>query len=136
MMRGGREIRLPPRLQVLDVRDLVDPSVCPSSDLECRSHHSNPIHVVERQHLLARVAPAIEVSLGRQPTYAELATATGLSLRHVAEALDAPRAAVSLNQQVGEDEGAEFAEFLPDRAARDPADEIEDKFSHQELVVP
>jgi RNA polymerase primary sigma factor len=92
-----------------------------------------PIHVVERQHLLTRVSPELEASLGRQPTYAELAAATGLSLRHVAEALEAPRTAVSLNQPVGDDEAVELAELIPDPSGRDPSSELEARLSRHEL---
>jgi RNA polymerase primary sigma factor len=92
-----------------------------------------PIHVVERQHALARATLALETTLGRQPTYAELASATGLSLRHVAEALEAPRAATSLNQLVGDEEAIELAELIPDPAASDPFGDVDWKLSREEL---
>ena len=92
-----------------------------------------PLHVVERQGALAKTAPALEVALGRRPTYAELAAATGLSLRHVAEALEAPRAGTSLNQPVCGDEAIELADVIPAAAACDPFAELDRKLTREEL---
>ena len=52
-----------------------------------------PVHVVERQQQLARARRRLSDVLGREPTRVELAEATGLSLRHVGEALAAMRTA-------------------------------------------
>jgi RNA polymerase primary sigma factor len=92
-----------------------------------------PIHVVERQHALSRATLELETTLGRPATYAELASATGLSLRHVAEALEAPRAATSLNHLVGDEEAIELAELIPDPAAPDPFGDVDGKLSRDEL---
>ena len=84
-----------------------------------------PVHIVERRHTLARASRELEVALGRDPTYAELAAATGLSLSHVSAALEAPRVATSLNAAAGEEDGAELMEFIPDPAATVPFTEVE-----------
>src|SRR5919201_5662344 len=46
-----------------------------------------PVHIRERQLLLARVSAALEVELGRDPTVAELAETTGLRTEEVTAAL-------------------------------------------------
>lgn len=92
-----------------------------------------PVHVVERQHALARATAVLEPTLGREPTYAELAAATGLTLRHVAEALEAPRAATSLNQLVGDEEAVELADLIPDPAMQDPFGDVVAKLTFDEL---
>jgi RNA polymerase primary sigma factor len=83
-----------------------------------------PVHVVERQHSLARVALRLEHELGREATADELARASGLPAHHVHEALGAVEASVSLNQTVGNDP-AELGELFPDPEAVDPFDEAE-----------
>lgn len=80
-----------------------------------------PIHVVERQQALARASRELEVILGREPGRAELAAETGISPRHVEEALEAPRLGVSLNQEVGGEDPVELGELIPDPRALDPA---------------
>ena len=85
-----------------------------------------PTHVHERRVKLARHATQLEAKLGRAPAREELAEATGLSLQHVEEALDAAEAPISLNQRVGSDGDGEFGELFADSTALDPAEETAD----------
>ncbi len=84
-----------------------------------------PVHVGERRHKLSSAARKLTAEHGREPTRDELAAATGLSLRHVAEALDAVRDPVSLNLSVGGDGEIELGDILEDRTAADPSDTVE-----------
>jgi RNA polymerase primary sigma factor len=83
-----------------------------------------PVHVVERRQKLRRARQRFETSNGRTPTMEELAEATQLPLNHVAEALEAVEASVSLNQTVG-DGDAELGDLHADRSADDPLDTVE-----------
>ena len=84
-----------------------------------------PVHIRERQLLLARASSELEVKLGRAPTAAELAEATGLSIEHVSLALSPAQTAVSLNQSVGEDESEELGDLLADPTSPDPVEEAD-----------
>ena len=84
-----------------------------------------PLHVGERRQKLSSAARKLTAEHGRDPTRDELAAATGLSLRQVAEALDAVRDSVSLNLSVGEDGEIELGDMLEDRTAADPSDTVE-----------
>jgi RNA polymerase primary sigma factor len=64
----------------------------------------------------------------REATREELAEATGLSLQHVDEALDAADAPVSLNQSIGAGEDGELGDLFSDPAASDPAEEAADSY--------
>jgi RNA polymerase primary sigma factor len=79
-----------------------------------------PVHIVERQHKLSFALRRLESELGRNPTHAELAEATGLPIKDVAEALVAPAATASLNQPVGTESGGELGDLFADREAPDP----------------
>jgi RNA polymerase primary sigma factor len=83
-----------------------------------------PVHVVERRQKLRRARQRFETSNGRTPTMEELAEATQLPLKHVAEALEAVEASVSLNQSVG-DGDAELGDLHADRSADDPLETVE-----------
>jgi RNA polymerase primary sigma factor len=87
-----------------------------------------PVHVHERRVKIARERGKLEAKLGRDPTREELAQATQLPLKHVAEALDAAAANVSLNQQVGSDSNGELGDLFSDSTASDPAEEAADAF--------
>jgi len=60
--------------------------------------------------------------LGRPATHEELAEATGLSLKHVQEALGVPEARVSLNQRVGSEEDGELGDLFADQNTDDPGE--------------
>ena len=90
-----------------------------------------PVHVVERRYKLGKTARRLEVELGREPTAAELAEATGLPRRHVDEALGAARATVSLNQAAGLDEDGELGDLFADREAVDPLEHAEEALRRQ-----
>ena len=90
-----------------------------------------PTHVDERRQTIARHARRLEPQLGRPATHEELAQATGLSLRHVDEALGVPEARVSLNQTVGSDEDGELGDLFADENAEDPGELAEEALRRQ-----
>jgi RNA polymerase primary sigma factor len=71
-----------------------------------------PTHVVEREQRINRAIRELTVKLGREPTDNELAQCTRLSLKHVREAINAPRAVTSLDKPIGEGEGATFGDLF------------------------
>jgi RNA polymerase primary sigma factor len=87
-----------------------------------------PTHVHERRVKISRASNQLQTKLGREPTREELAEATGLSLQHVDEALDAADAPVSLNQSIGASEDGELGDLFSDPAASDPAEEAADSY--------
>jgi len=92
-----------------------------------------PVHVHERRQKLGRARARFEIDHGRDATREELAAATGLSLQHVDEALEAAEAAVSLNQPVGADGGNELGDLFADSEAVDPLDDIGDVLERGEV---
>ena len=92
-----------------------------------------PTHVAERRVKIAGARRRLEPKLGREATRDELAMATGLSLQHVEEALDAAEAPVSLNRTVGSEDEGEFGELFSDPNARDPAEEAVESVGRGEI---
>jgi len=90
-----------------------------------------PTHIHERRVKIARAANQLQARLGHEPTHEELAEATGLSLRHVDEALDVAEAATSLNQSIGSDDAGELGDLFDDPTAEDPAEEAAQSFQRQ-----
>ena len=85
-----------------------------------------PVHVGDRRQRLGRSAGELEIALGRPATSEELAAATGIELEHVAEALSAADASVSLNRLIGAGEEGELGDLFSDELALDPVDEADD----------
>jgi RNA polymerase primary sigma factor len=92
-----------------------------------------PTHVNERRTKISRAARRLQSELGRQGTREELAEATGLSLQHVEEALDAAEAPVSLNKPIGSEDDGEFGDLFEDPNASDPAEEAAASLQRQEV---
>jgi RNA polymerase primary sigma factor len=83
-----------------------------------------PTHIVEREQRINRAVRELTVKLGHEPTDAEIAKRTRLSVKHVREARSAPRAVTSLDKPLGQEGGATYGElFAGDHAV--PEDEVE-----------
>jgi RNA polymerase primary sigma factor len=73
-----------------------------------------PSHVGIRQRKIAKAESDLKTKLGRDPTDAELAKATGMKQAHLEEAREAMRTVVSLDRPIGgADEETPFGALLP-----------------------
>ncbi|MGC3860361.1 RNA polymerase sigma factor SigB [Micromonospora chersina] len=76
-----------------------------------------PVHMVEQVNRMVRVRRELSVTLGREPTVAEVATALEIPEYQVIELISYDREPVSLDQTVGEDGESALGDFV---AAVDP----------------
>ncbi len=79
-----------------------------------------PVHLVEKLNLIARTEQALEATLRREPTLAEVAAETGLPARDVLAIKRSAQAPVSLEKPAGDEDGSEFGELLADVGAECP----------------
>ncbi|WP_428961352.1 RNA polymerase sigma factor SigB [Micromonospora fluostatini] len=79
-----------------------------------------PVHMVEQVNRMVRARRELSVSLGREPTVAEVARAMDVPEFQVIELISYDREPVSLDQAVGEDGESALGDFV---AAVDPRDE-------------
>jgi len=79
-----------------------------------------PVHLVEKLNLIARTERALEATLCREPTLAEVAAETGLPAKDVLAIKRSAQTPVSLERPVGDEDGAEFGELLADLGAECP----------------
>ncbi|MFF5171028.1 RNA polymerase sigma factor SigB [Micromonospora sp. NPDC000089] len=89
-----------------------------------------PVHMVEQVNRMVRVRRELSVSLGREPTVAEVARALEIPEFQVIELISYDREPVSLDQAVGEDGESALGDFV---AAVDPAAQPGDAASTGEL---
>ncbi len=78
------------------------------------------MEVGERIAAVRRAQYKLEISLGRQPTLAEVGAEVGLPPKKVADLLAHAALPVSLNASLGED-GGELGDVVEDRVAGGPA---------------
>jgi RNA polymerase sigma factor (sigma-70 family) len=83
-----------------------------------------PVHLVEQINRLVRARRDLSVSLGREPSPAELATELGIEPFRVVELLGYDREPVSLDQTVGDDGESQLGDFIADSDPMSPADNV------------
>ena len=114
---GSGEVRLAARLQVLNLRQLVDPTG------HQRGHDNSsrtirlPVHVVERTQRVRLAERELARTLHREPNRGQIALETGLSVKQVLEDPEGRTAVTSLDKPVG-DEHATLGGIDPSAAAR------------------
>jgi RNA polymerase primary sigma factor len=83
-----------------------------------------PVDVADRERRIGRVQADFAARLGRPPTDAEIARALGLRPEQITRVRHAARAVASLDQPLGEGEGASLAEIVADTSTGEPVEEI------------
>nr|WP_269148502.1 RNA polymerase sigma factor SigB [Micromonospora echinospora] len=89
-----------------------------------------PVHMVEQVNRMVRARRELAVSLGREPTVAEVAVALGVPEFQIIELISYDREPVSLDQAVGEDGESALGDFV---AAVDPRQEPGDEIANGQL---
>ena len=83
-----------------------------------------PVHIADRERRIGRLQADYIARRGRQPTDAEIAAELGLRLEDVERVRQAARSVASLDQPIGEEEGAVLGDVVPGVPAEEPLEEI------------
>ena len=81
-----------------------------------------PVHMVETMHRVARSQRQLTQTLGREPTYDEIARDIGISVGKVSEILKIAQDPVSLETPVGEADESHLGDFIQDEESVAPSD--------------
>jgi RNA polymerase primary sigma factor len=84
-----------------------------------------PVHVVEKLNKIVWAERKLETDLGRQPTAAEIGREVDLAASEVERIRSRAQAPVSLEKPVGDEDGAQFGDYLTDASRSLPEDEAE-----------
>jgi RNA polymerase primary sigma factor len=82
-----------------------------------------PVHVVEKLSRIRWAERTLETDLGRQPTVAEIVREIDLAGEEVEQIRSSAQSPVSLEQPVGDEDGTELGDLLPDVGG--PAPDLE-----------
>lgn len=83
-----------------------------------------PVHMTETLNKIHRISRQFAQDNGREPSYEELAKIVGLTSDKVKGALKVSKEPVSLETPVGEDDGTLLVDFIEDKGALAPQDEM------------
>jgi len=92
-----------------------------------------PVHLVEQINKMVRIRRELTVSLGREPTSAELGAELDLPAERVEELQSFDRDPVSLDQTVGDDGESMLGDFIEDADAAVASDAVSFGFLQNEL---
>jgi RNA polymerase primary sigma factor len=79
-----------------------------------------PVHMVDRIRQMYKIERGLEQSLGRSPRVEELAEAVGMPIQKVQWILKVSWQPLSLESPVGEEDEAEFGQFIEDESSPTP----------------
>lgn len=93
-----------------------------------------PVHMVELINRLIRIQRQLLQDMGREPTPEEIAEEMGISSQKVHEILKFNQQPTSIHQPVGDDGDALLGDFIEDKDAASPAEEVDEIVQREELL--
>jgi RNA polymerase primary sigma factor len=94
-----------------------------------------PANVVAKLNAIARAERLLQHTLGREPRMDEIAAATAISVDQVEAIWRAKQVPVSLHQRVGDEDGVELGELIPDDRSPSPHAWAEERMTRQTLRI-
>jgi RNA polymerase primary sigma factor len=83
-----------------------------------------PVHMIETINKLIRTSRALVQELGREPTSEEIAKRMDIPVSKVRKVLKIAQEPISLETPIGEEEDSHLGDFIEDRAAVSPAENV------------
>ena len=121
----GRQVRVPARLQVLDLRHVVDPPGDHARHRRPGAHHPHPRpHGRDDQQAAARLAHAGAGARTRADARGDRRAHGAVARQGAARRCASRREPISLETPVGEDEDSHLGDFIEDEHAMAPVDAV------------
>jgi RNA polymerase primary sigma factor len=93
-----------------------------------------PGHLIDDLTKLSRAKNSLTQKFGRQPTYKELASETGLLPKKIQLLLElSSRGSVPYETPIGDDGGAQLGDFIPDQTILQPEEQSDESLLREEL---
>jgi RNA polymerase primary sigma factor len=93
-----------------------------------------PVHVVETLNRLMRVQRQLLQDSGHEPTPEEIASEMGMTPEKVREMLKVSQNPASLHAPIGDEGDTEFGDFIEDKEAPSPVEDVSEIAQGEELV--
>jgi RNA polymerase primary sigma factor len=94
-----------------------------------------PVHIVERLNKIAHTEQRLRAESGRQPSSAEIASDLDLTTDEVESTRAMARTPISLEMPIGEEDGAEFGQFIEDEQRQSPDEAVDDMLRAETLAT-
>jgi RNA polymerase primary sigma factor len=83
-----------------------------------------PVHMIETINKMTKISRQLQQEYGREPTPEEISTEMDIPLEKIKKVLKIAKEPVSLETPIGEDEDSSLGDFIEDKSAKNPSDEV------------
>jgi RNA polymerase primary sigma factor len=83
-----------------------------------------PVHMIETINKMIKIQRQLQIETGKEPTPEEIAEKMDIPVDKVKKVLKIAKEPVSLETPIGEDEDSNLGDFIEDKKAKNPIDEV------------
>lgn len=83
-----------------------------------------PVHMIETLNKISKITRSLQQDLGREPTPEELSEKMEIPIEKIKKVMKIAKEPVSLETPIGEDEDSSLGDFIEDKSAKNPSDEV------------
>lgn len=83
-----------------------------------------PVHMIETINKMMKVTRQLQQELGREPTPEEISEKMEIPVEKIKKVMKIAKEPVSLETPIGEDEDSSLGDFIEDKSAKNPSDEV------------
>ncbi len=83
-----------------------------------------PVHMIETINKMMKVTRNLQQDLGREPTPEEISEKMDIPVEKIKKVMKIAKEHVSLETPIGEDEDSSLGDFIEDKSAKNPSDEV------------
>ena len=83
-----------------------------------------PVHMIETINKMMKVTRNLQQDLGREPTKEEISEKMDIPVEKIKKVMKIAKEPVSLETPIGEDEDSSLGDFIEDKSAKNPSDEV------------
>ena len=83
-----------------------------------------PVHMIETINKMMKVTRNLQQDLGREPTPEERSEKMDIPVEKIKKVMKIAKEPVSLETPIGEDEDSSLGDFIEDKSAKNPSDEV------------
>ena len=83
-----------------------------------------PVHMIENINKMMKVTRNLQQDLGREPTPEEISEKMDIPVEKIKKVMKIAKEPVSLETPIGEDEDSSLGDFIEDKSAKNPSDEV------------
>lgn len=83
-----------------------------------------PVHMIETINKMMKITRQLQQDMGREPTPEEISSRMDIPVEKIKKVMKIAKEPVSLETPIGEDEDSSLGDFIEDKSAKNPSEEV------------